>query len=219
VSTQPTGPSASAPPSAAEQTKPFRQLIALVLLAGTAVLLLLAFARLLLVFDDFGGGFTQRANATFADFVGLPQMIALAVAVLIATHVRPPVPMARVITLVALIEVAFAAFFGLICMFAGFAFTVSGGEFSDGDLRTALENLLARLVLLAFLGIVGFVALRSLRAFAPVPAPQQYGYPAGYTTGAQPAVPSAACVAISAPIPSNWPLSPCRLCWYSSDVM
>jgi len=112
VSTQPTGPSASAPPSAAEQTKPFRQLIALVLLAGTAVLLLLAFARLLLVFDDFGGGFTQRANATFADFVGLPQMIALAVAVLIATHVRPPVPMARVITLVALIEVAFAAFFG-----------------------------------------------------------------------------------------------------------
>ena len=29
---------------------------------------------------------------------------------------------------------------------------------------------------------------------------------------AQPCVPSAACVAISAPIPSNWPLIPCRLC-------
>ena len=34
----------------------------------------------------------------------------------------------------------------------------------------------------------------------------------------QPWVPSAACVAISAPMPSNWPLIPCRLSRYSSDV-
>ena len=35
---------------------------------------------------------------------------------------------------------------------------------------------------------------------------------------AQPVDPSAPADAISAPIPSNWPLIPCRLCRYSSGV-
>ena len=37
-------------------------------------------------------------------------------------------------------------------------------------------------------------------------------------SGEQPSVPSGACDAISAPIPSNWPPIPSRLSRYSSEV-
>src|SRR5688572_15535667 len=137
VTTQPTGPAAPAPPSAAEQTKPFRQVIAFVLLGGTAVLLLVAFARLLLQFDDFSGTFTERAYFRASDFLDLIVIAAIAVAVLIATHVRPAVAMARILTIVALAAVGFAAFFGLISMFAGFAYQV--GATGPGDARDAFE--------------------------------------------------------------------------------
>src|SRR5262245_56545012 len=147
VTTQPMGQSAAAAPTAAERTKPFRQLIAYVLLAGTAVLLLVAFARLFLVFDRFLDGFDERLDDPALTLVAISQITAPLLAALLATHVRPMLPAARMITMVALVEIGFALVVGFIAMALGFFARAAGDDVFQGQLRDALETALIRLVL------------------------------------------------------------------------
>ena len=97
--------------SANQFTMPLREIAALVLLGATALLLLVAVIRLLIP-GDARPDFLDRASGSFYDFIGLDRILFPFLAVLLATHLRPAVGRARVITLVALIEYGVAAFFG-----------------------------------------------------------------------------------------------------------
>ena len=83
------------------------------LLAATALLLLVGVIQLLIP-GDFRPGFLDRASASFCSFINLDRIGCPLLAVLLATHLRPVVGRARLITLVALIEYAVSAFFGVI---------------------------------------------------------------------------------------------------------
>ena len=163
-------------------TAPLREWAAL--LAVVAPLALLFFTLIVLLFDsgptNFGSTFSDRANATFGDFVSAVTIFLPLVGVLLATHVKPPVGKAKVITLLALIGYGVAALLGLVTMFAGFIRTV--GLDVSGAVLHSFVTLFVRLIMLALLAFAGFVVLRIfLGAYtAPKPAPGGYpGYP-GY---------------------------------------
>jgi hypothetical protein len=145
-----------------------RHLASVALLAGNAVFLFLGVSTLLFVVSDWFGQFGARSEGVFDLFAG-PIAIALPLlAVLIATHVSPPLPQSRVILLVALIEYAVSAFFGVITYLASFA----EGVFS---VRSTFNGLLGRAVWLAFLTIAITAVYRMYRAMYP-PVPQTYSY-------------------------------------------
>jgi hypothetical protein len=179
VTTQPPIPSASpaspATPSKdpASITAPLREWGALLLVVATAALLFLTLIELLVI--NTAVPFGDRASAYFLQFVGPEVVVFPVLAVILATHVKPVVPKAKVITLLALIDYGFAALMGLITLFAGFVQAVSGSA------TDAFVTLLVGLVWLALLGFAGFVVLRVyMGAYtAPKPAPGPGGYP-GY---------------------------------------
>ncbi|OLB65905.1 MAG: hypothetical protein AUI10_04825 [Actinobacteria bacterium 13_2_20CM_2_72_6] len=196
MTTQPPIPTHPAAPAAEQKdpvaiTAPLREWAALI--AVIAPLALQFFTLIVLLFDSapfggLGGSFNDRANATFGDFVSPLTIFLPLVGVLLATHVKPPVAKAKLITLLALIGYGVAALLGLVTMFAAFIHTV--GLDLPGTVLHSFVTLLIRLILLALLAFAGFVVLRVfLGAYtAPKPvAPAGYpGYPgyAGYP-GAQ----------------------------------
>jgi hypothetical protein len=186
ASTPPASPSqSSAPPGApaGEQrdpvkfTAPYRELGALVLVLSTAALLLLAFINLFVVFDNFANGFGARADAGFGDFIGLVSIFFPLGAVLLVTHIKPATPRARTITLIALIDYAVAALFGIVCLFAGFIHVLDD-QFGPG-FRGAFIGLLSRLVLLAVFAFAAFLVLQVWQGAYLVPKPVAPAYP-GY---------------------------------------
>jgi hypothetical protein len=145
-----------------------RHLASVALLAGNAVFLFLGVSTLLFVITDWFGQFGARSEAVFDVFAG-PVAIALPLlAMLIATHVSPPLPQARVLLLAALVEYAVSAFFGVITYLASFA----EGVFS---VRSTFNGLLGRAVWLAFLTIAITAVYRVYRTMYPT-TPQTYRY-------------------------------------------
>jgi hypothetical protein len=172
------GGGATGEKSASQFTLPLREIAALVLLGATALLLLVAVIELLFP-GDLRGGFTDRAAASFDNFIGLDRIAFPLLAVLLATHIRPTVGRARLITLVALVEYAVAAFFGVIFgLLIGFANTAGDSA------RNAFEGLLVHVAYTGVLAIAGYAVYRVWQGMYHVPKPTNppgtYGQPAGY---------------------------------------
>jgi hypothetical protein len=172
----------AAPPGgapASQHTAPLRETAALVLLAATAVLLFVAVLDLLVPYGATGT-FGARAQRGFFSFVGLATIGFPFLAVLLATHVRPVVGRARLITLVALAEYGVAAFFGVI-----FGLLVGVVSIAGDSVRAAFGGLLVRLAWLSVLGIAALAVHQVWRNVYHVPRPRPqpgvYGQPAqGY---------------------------------------
>ena len=148
-------------------TLPYRELSAFVLLGVVAAFLLAGFISLL---TTLTGEFLSNAGGAFGVFVSI-QTIALPIlAVLLATHIDPVVPKAKIIVLVALVEYAVAALFGLVLLLASLI-----GDLRPDSVRVgiALAVFLTRLGVLALLGLGLFLVIRIyLGAYAPPkPAP------------------------------------------------
>lgn len=184
---------------ASELTMPLRELIALVLLGAVALLLFLGVVRLI------PGGYRiavdrylDFAGNRFYSFVDWDTMLLPLVAVLLATHVRPPVARARLITQVALIEYAVAIFFGVVFgLLLGFVADVSDSsatlDLTGGSARGALEEALFKIAYLAVIGVAALVVFRVWRGLYRVPRPKPvpnppgvYGQPTGYPGGYAP---------------------------------
>jgi hypothetical protein len=174
MTTQPEAPS-NDEKKASEFTSGVRELAAAVLVGATAVLLLAALISLVPAGYGFESqSFTGLASARFGAFVNIATIGFPTLAVLLATHVSPRVPRAKVLTIVALAELAVAGFFGVL-------FGTLIGLFGDIDgpgVKAALESLLTRLAFLAVLGVALLFVYRVWRGlyYVPRPAAPQPGY-------------------------------------------
>lgn len=134
-------------------TEPLRELSALALLAGNAVLLFLGFARLFLVSGEFAQEFGIRCVATFPGFAG-PVALGLPIlSVILATHVAPMVPRYRLVLAGAFVQYGISALFGLITFIGAFIEELPAA-------RATLEGLLGRSVWLGLLVLGGAVLAR-----------------------------------------------------------
>jgi len=178
VSSTPTpGPTPGAPPGAPASagaparrvTAGMRELGAIALLAGNGVFLFLGISDLLFVVSGWVNGFGARSQATFGIFAGPLAILLPLAAMLLATHLAPPLRHTRTILLAALAEYAVSAVFALITYLGSFAY----GLFA---VRETFDGLLRRAVWLAFLTIAGTALWRVFRALYP-PAPKPvYSY-------------------------------------------
>ena len=186
MTTQPeAGPSEGTP--ATEITKPWRELIALVLVGANAVLLLVGLIDLLIPYSE-NIGFSSRAGGSFFDFVGIEAIVLPLLAVLLATHIKPAVPRAKLITQIALVEYAVSAVFGVVALLAWLF-----GSLVDGEIRAAFTGLLVRIAYSGIFAAAGFVIYKVWRTlyYVPRPKPQPgvYGGPPGGGPGYPPAGP------------------------------
>ncbi|WP_412541717.1 hypothetical protein R8Z50_03935 [Longispora sp. K20-0274] len=169
--------------SAADFTKPYRSLAALVLVSVAGLLLFINILQLLLVTEGWAETFTRRASIGFNDFVGAEAIFLPLIAVLITTHIKPVPPIAKTITLIALVEYGVGALFGLITLVAGAVFSLD-----DNSVLTVAYTILARLGYFVLFGLAAFfvfrvyagvyVAARPPKPVTPQFQPQQgYGQP------------------------------------------
>lgn len=193
MSTQPTeaavAPSEAEGPNAAAFTKPYRQLVAFVLLAVPALYLVFAFADLFMTTEDWADRFTFRATAsttgiaTVTDsFLSVWTALLPILAVLIATHLRPLVSQAKIITIIAAIEYAVAALFGFIALFAAFIGDLNGDNVfgAERKARFAIEGMLLRVAVLAVIVVALLLVFRVYVGLFQTAPSQQYGYPQQY---------------------------------------
>ncbi|MFE9688734.1 hypothetical protein [Micromonospora sp. NPDC005806] len=171
----PAEPASGDATQASQVTKPLRELAALVLLGATAVLLFVGLLRLLVPTHDYST-ITGRAGNTFFIFIGFESAVLPLLAALLATHVHPVLPRAKVITQVALGEYAFALLFGALTFLISLV-----GRLTNGDVLDAFFGLLTQLAWLAIFGVAAFVVFRIWRSlyYVPKPKPQPgvYGQP------------------------------------------
>ncbi|NJC71516.1 hypothetical protein HC031_17585 [Planosporangium thailandense] len=200
-----TAPAGSAAPAGstggpAEQNvrqliEPLRQPAAFVLLLTNGLILLFAVADLFVVLGDWPGNFVTRAGSSFGEFVGVVSIGFPLLAVLLATLVRPRVPHARPITVVALVEYAVSALFGAVCLLVDFLHGVTDSQpiLGIGSARRAFEDFLIRSGEVALLAIVAFAVYQIFHGLyggvGRQAAPPPYGgaYPSGF---GQPGYPS-----------------------------
>ncbi|WP_319463058.1 hypothetical protein [Micromonospora sp. RTP1Z1] len=173
--TSPAEPASTDPAQASQLTKPLRELAALVLLGANAVLLFVGLFRLLLPTDGYST-FSLRAGNTFFTFVGVESTVLPVLAVLLATHVRPVLAKAKLITQVALGEYAVGAFFGALTFLIWLV-----GRLAEAEVLDALFGLLTRAAWLAIFAVAGYVVFKVWRTlyYTPRPKPQPgvYGQP------------------------------------------
>ncbi|UWP81849.1 hypothetical protein Dfulv_43305 [Dactylosporangium fulvum] len=199
-------------------TSPHRELVALVLLGVNGVFLL---AGLITLLTSLASDFLGNAGSSFGSFVSVETIALPILAVLIATHIEPAAPKARLVVLGALIEYAVSALFGVVLLLAGLI-----GDLQPDSVRLGyvFAAFLGRLGGLALLGLVLFLVIRVyLGAYAPAKPPQGvYGQPA-YPYG-QPGYPYAqqqygqqtgsfqqpgyAAGAQTVPVPQGYPAQP-----------
>ncbi|MFI5835991.1 hypothetical protein ACIA5A_20190 [Micromonospora sp. NPDC051300] len=187
--TSPAEPASGDAAQASQLTKPLRELAALVLLGANAILLFAALLRLLVPTDDYST-FSGRAGSAFFAFVGLEATVLPLLAVLLATHVRPVLPKAKLITQVAVVEYLVSAIFGALTFLAWVV-----GRLADGEVLDAFLGLLTRVAWLAIFAVAAYVVVRIWRTLYYVPKPkpqpgvygqaqpgwpQQPGQPGGY---------------------------------------
>jgi hypothetical protein len=164
--------------SASQFTLPLRELAAQVLIGATALLLLVAVIELLIP-GAGRGSFLDRASSSFGNFINLDRIAFPLLAVLLATHLRPAVGRAKLITLVALVEYAVSAFFGILFgLLVGFANTAGDSA------RVAFESLLVHVAYTGVLGVAGYAVFRIWQGMyhvaKPANPPGVYGQPGGY---------------------------------------
>ncbi|MET8250050.1 hypothetical protein [Micromonospora sp. NPDC005197] len=193
--TSPAEPASADATQARQLTKPLRELGALALLGANAVFLFVGLLRLLTP-NDYRG-FTDRAGDQFFSFIGVESVALPLLAVLLATHVAPVLPKAKLITQVALGEYAVSAVLGTLTMLI---WTV--GRLAEAEILDALLGLLARFAWLVIFAVAAWVVFTIWRAFYYVPKPkpqpgvygqpqpgwpqQQGGWPAPGQPGGQP---------------------------------
>ncbi|MEU2661822.1 hypothetical protein [Micromonospora sp. NBC_01740] len=172
--TSPAEPASTDATQASQLTKPLRELAAFVLLGANAVFLFVGLIRLVTPteYSTIGG----RAGSAFFAFVGVESVFLPLLAVLLATHVKPPVPKAKLITQVALGEYAFSALFGgLTFLF----WTVD--RLAEGEILDAFLGLLSRVAWLALFAVAAYVVFKVWRTLYHVPKPKPqpgvYGQP------------------------------------------
>ncbi|WP_433117996.1 hypothetical protein [Micromonospora sp. CA-246542] len=172
--TSPAEPASADATQARQLTKPLRELGALALLGANAVFLFVGLLRLLIPADYTD--FTGRAGSSFFSFVGVEAVVLPLLAVLLATHVAPVLPKAKLITQVALGEYAVSALFGTLTMLI---WTV--GRLAEGELLDALLGVLTRFAWLVIFAVAAWVVFTIWRAFyyvpKPKPQPGVYGQP------------------------------------------
>jgi uncharacterized membrane protein YedE/YeeE len=172
--------------SAGQYLRPLRDLAAYALVGATAVLLLLAVIRLI---PDGSNQFGYRTQGSFGGFINLATITFPIGAVLLSLLVSPRHPKAQLIVLVAVVEYAVMALFGLL-------FGVLIGlinEASNNGARSAFEGLLERIAWLAVFAVAAYAVYQIWRNmfFTPKPKPQQgvYGQPAYNQPGTYPGQP------------------------------
>jgi hypothetical protein len=173
--------------SAGQYLGQLRDLAAYVLVGATAVFLFVALLELIPSGpgDEFGG----RAAGSFDNFINLVTIAFPIAAVLLALLIAPRHPKAQLIVLVALIEYAVMAFFGLL-------FGVLIGLVNiaaNSGVRSAFEGLLIRLAWLAVFAVAAYAVYliwRNLFYVAkPKPQPGVYGQPQYGAPGQYPGQP------------------------------
>nr|WP_201749174.1 hypothetical protein [Micromonospora acroterricola] len=194
--TSPAEPASTDATQARQLTKPLRELVALALLAGNAVFLFVGLLRLISP-NDYSS-FTDRAGSAFFAFIGVEAVALPVVAVLLATHVSPVLPKAKLITQVALGEYAVSALLGTLTMLI---WTV--GRLAEAEVLDALLGVLTRFAWLMIFAAAAWVVYTIWRTLYYVPRPkpqpgvygqpqpgwpqQQGGWPAPGQPGGQPA--------------------------------
>jgi hypothetical protein len=163
--------------TAGQQLRPLRDLAAYALVGATAVLLLVAIIRLI---PDGGGQFSYRTQGSFGGFINLATITFPIAAVLLSLLVLPRHQKAQLIVLVAVIEYAVMAVFGLL-------FGVLIGLINEADhngARSAFEGLLERVAWLAVFAVAAYAVYLIWRNlfYTPRPKPQPgvYGQPPQY---------------------------------------
>ena len=166
--------------SLGDHLRPLRDLAAWALVGAPAVLLFVAIIRLI----PGGDSFADRAQDSFYSFVNVPTTFFPLAAVVLALLVRPAHPKARLITIIAAVEYAVAAFFAVV-----FGILVGLIQIAGFSVRTAFEELLVRVAWLAVFALAGFAVYRIWRGMFHVPKPvaqpgvygqPQYGMPGAY---------------------------------------
>ncbi|RQW97651.1 hypothetical protein, partial [Micromonospora inaquosa] len=172
--TSPAEPTSADATQARQLTKPLRELAALALLGANAVFLFVGLLRLVAP-NDYSS-FTDRAGSAFNAFVGVEAVALPLLAVLLATHISPVLPKAKLITQVALGEYAVSALFGTLTMLI---WTV--GRLAEAEVLDALLGVLARFAWMVIFAIAAWVVYTVWRAhyYVPRPKPQPgvYGQP------------------------------------------
>ncbi|MFF5177547.1 hypothetical protein ACFY2Q_05915 [Micromonospora sp. NPDC000316] len=172
--TSPAEPASTDAPQARQLTKPLRELGAFALLGANAVLLFVGLLRVLSPNDYVD--ITDRAGGAFFSFVGVEAVVLPLLAVLLATHISPIVPKAKLITQVALGEYAASALFGIL---TALIWTV--GRLADVEILDALLGVLSRFAWLVIFGVAAWVVFTIWRGLyyvrKPKPEPGVYGQP------------------------------------------
>ncbi|MCI4064367.1 hypothetical protein MRQ36_17880 [Micromonospora sp. R77] len=194
--TSPAEPASTDATRARQLTSPLRELAALVLLGANAVFLFVGLIRLLAPVDDYST-FSGRAGSTFYTFAGFEAAVLPLLAVLLATHLQPVLPKAKLITQVAVGEYAFGALLGVLTFLVWLVARLAEAEVLD-----ALLGMLTRVGWLAIFAVAAYVVVKIWRTlyFTPRPKaqpgvygqpqagwPQQGGYPAPGQQGGYPA--------------------------------
>ncbi|MEU1889254.1 hypothetical protein ABZ491_27675 [Micromonospora rifamycinica] len=192
--TSPAEPASHDASQARQITAPLRELAALVLLGANAVLLFVAFVRLLVPTSDYST-FSGRAGSEFFAFVGTESTVLPLLAVLLVTHLAPVSGRAKQFTQLALGEYAFAALFGVLTFLIWLV-----GRLAEAEVLDALLGMLTRAAWLAIFGLAAYVVFRIWRTLYHVPKPQlqpgvygqpqpgwpqQGGYPGAYPAPGQ----------------------------------
>jgi hypothetical protein len=168
--------------SASQYLRPLRDIAVYALLAATAVMLFVAVIRL--IPSGAGLDFGSRAQDSFYSFVNLPTILFPLGAVLLALLVQPQHPKAKLVTIIAVVEYAVAAVFGVI-----FGILVGLVKIAGFSVRTAFEELLIRAAWLAVFAVAAFATYQIWRHLFYVPKPKsqpgvygqpQYGVPGTY---------------------------------------
>lgn len=168
---------------ASRLTAPLREPAALALVAADALLLFASLVDLLAPVGDFTG----RAAGVFFTVAGLTGVLLPLAAVLLATHLAPPVRRAGLVTQVALAEYAASAVLAVVATLGWL-----GGSLADGEVRLAFTGLLTRLAHLGLLAVAGYVVFTVWRGLYRTPRPKRepgvYGRPQPQAYG-QPTAP------------------------------
>ncbi|MET8528903.1 hypothetical protein [Micromonospora sp. NPDC005172] len=172
--TSPAEPASADATQARQLTKPLRELGAFALLGANAVFLFVGLLRLISPADYTD--FTGRAGSSFSMFIGVEAVVLPLLAVLLATHVAPVLPKAKLITQVALGEYAFSALLGTLTMLI---WTV--GRLANAEILDALLGILTRFAWMVIFAVAAWVVFTIWRAFyyvpKPKPQPGVYGQP------------------------------------------
>ncbi|MET8119093.1 hypothetical protein [Micromonospora sp. NPDC005189] len=172
--TSPAEPASTDATQARQLTKPLRELAALALLGANAVFLFVGLLRLIAP-NDYNS-FTDRAGSAFYAFIGVEAVALPLLAVLLATHISPVLPKAKLITQVALGEYAVSALFGTLTMLI---WTV--GRLAEAEVLDALLGVLTRFAWMVIFAVAAWVVYSIWRAhyYVPRPKPQPgvYGQP------------------------------------------